>query len=163
MKSPARRFALAPPLATVALLVALLPVSPAAAKPPPEKSTAVIHGVTFSVVFPDDICGPRASTTTFTLRTQMIHVTERTDGSFNFQHTETGTYHVDFDDPSLPDEDSQFTDSIHHVRTPAGTDVINLAFHDFFGDIRIWERLHFTRVGERLVVEREILKVTGCP
>jgi hypothetical protein len=93
----------------------------------------------------------------------MLHVTETPDGTFNFQFTETGTYHVDFVDPALQDQNSQFTDSIHHVHTPGGTDVIHLAFHDFPTGIKIWELIHVTRVHGRIVVEREVQRVTGCP
>jgi hypothetical protein len=137
--------------------------TPAHAARPLEKPTLVIHGDTFSVFFPDDICGPRASTTTFTFRTQVLHGAERPDGTYNFHFTDTGTYHVDFVDPALQDQDSQFTETSHHVRTRGETEVLRGAFHDFPTGIRIWERFHATAVDGVIIVDREIVKVTGCP
>lgn len=112
--------------------------------------------------FPDDICGPRANTVTWTIRTQALHWTEQPDGTFNVQFTQTGTYHVNFDDPAIADQESQFTDAIHHVATPAGVEVFNETFHDFPTGIRIWVRIHATLVDGDLVVERVAERVTGC-
>jgi hypothetical protein len=46
---------------------------------------------------------------TTTIRTIADHLTQRGD-YFVIHFLETGTYHVDFDDPNLADQDSQFTD-----------------------------------------------------
>src|SRR4051794_8656510 len=87
-------------------LVALLAV-PARGAAPAERTTAVVvHGLTYSQYFPDDICGPRASTTTFTIRTRVVRSTEEQDGTFNVTFVDTGTYHVDFVDPAIADQDS---------------------------------------------------------
>ncbi len=85
------------------------------------------------------------------------------NGGFNFHFTETGTYHVDFVDPAVADQHSQFTGSTHHVRTSSGTDVISITWHDFPTGLRIWEQLHVTVVDEEVVVERSALRVIGCP
>ena len=60
--------------------------------------TTVVHDQTHTETFGDDICGPRANTTTFRVRTQVEHLTERADGTFNYAFMETGTYAVDFQD-----------------------------------------------------------------
>ena len=143
------------------LTVGLAPAAfgaPAAAK-----KTAVDHAFSFSLTAPDDICGPYPSDITFSVRTQMLHWTEEPDGRFNVQFTQTGTYHVDFADPSRADQDSQYTDSIHHVFTPGKVEVFNETFHDFPDGIKIWVRIHATVVDGRVVVERVVEKVTGCP
>lgn len=149
-------------LFVLAGLLALLAVSAHAAAPA-EKTTVVVHGLTYSVFFPDDVCGPRAGTTTFSVRTRVLHATEEQDGSFNAKFIDTGTYHVDFVDPAIADQDSQFTYSIHHAFTPGGVEVLTETFHDFPTGVRIWERFHATVVDGRIVIEREVFKVTGCP
>lgn len=136
--------------------------TPSGAAPAPDRGTSVLHGTTRTEFFPDDICGPRASTVTFNFRTTVLHWTEDAS-TFNVQFTETGTYHVDFVDPALEDQDSQFTLSIHHVLTPSGAEVFNSTWHDFPTGIKIWERVHATFVDGDLIVEREFQKVTGCP
>jgi len=65
------------------------------------------------------------------VRTRVLHATEEPDGSFNVTFVDTGTYHVDFVDPAIADQDSQFTDSIHHAITPGGVETLTEAFHDF--------------------------------
>jgi hypothetical protein len=157
--SKAARFASG---ALFVLLAAVAVAAPSLAAPPVDRGTAVLHGLTHTEYFPDDICGPRASTVTFTIRTQVLHWTED-DSTYNVQFTETGEYHVDFIDPALEDQNSQFTESVHHVLTPGGTEVFNLTFHDFPTGIKIWERIHATFANGELVVERELQKVTGCP
>ena len=127
-------------------------------------ATDVAHRFEFSLVAPDDICGPRASRITFTVRNQVLHWTEGPDGRFNVQFTQTGTYHVDFVDPVLVDQQSQYTDSIHHVFTRSQTEVFNETFHDFPDGLRIWQRTHVTVVSDgRVIIERVIVKVAGCP
>jgi hypothetical protein len=146
--------------ALTALVLAPVPAPVSAAT---TTSTVVIHGQTFTEFFPDDICGPRASYVTFTFRTEVTLITELADGSFTFQDMSTGTYHVDFLDPALADQDSQFAGPTHVTLAPSGTFVFSVAFHDFSTGLRIWQRLHLTVVDGRPVVDRDILKVTGCP
>jgi hypothetical protein len=138
-------------------------LAPAAFGAPAEKKTVVDHQVTFSLTAPDDICGPYPSEITFSVRTQTLHWTEEPDGRFNVQFTQTGTYHVDFVDPARTDQDSGYTDSIHHVFTPGQVEVFNETFHDFPDGIKIWVRIHATVVDGRLVVGRVVERVTGCP
>ncbi len=136
---------------------------PADAEPGAKATTAVSHRFTFSLFAPNDICGPNAAEITFSVRNQVLHATEEADGRFNVQYTQTGTYHVDFVDPALTDQSSQYTESVHHVLTPGNTEVFNLAFHDFPNGIRIWERIHVTMLGDgRLTVERVVFQFTGC-
>jgi hypothetical protein len=149
------------PIGALAALV--LSGAPMQASAKPTTSTVVVHGVTFTEFFPDDICGPRASTVTFTIRTDVRHLTERADGTFTFHFTSNGTYHVDFVDPALADQESQFTDAETFTLTPGGTQIVSVAFHDFPTGLKIWERHHLTVVDGKPVVERDILKVTGCP
>jgi hypothetical protein len=153
-------------VAGTVVLTGLLTValaSAAAGAPAPEKMTVVDHGVISSLAAPDDICGPYPSDITFSVRTQMLHWTEEPDGRFNVHLTQTGTYHVDFVDPARPDQDSQYTESIHHVLTPGKAEVFNETFHDFPDGIEIWVRIHATIVDGSLVVERVVDRVTGCP
>ena len=75
----------------------------------------------------------------------------------------TGTYHVDFLDPALADQDSQFAGPTHVTLAPSGTFVFSVAFHDFPTGLRIRQRNHLTVVDGSPVVDRDILKVTGCP
>lgn len=151
-------------LVVAALTASVLALIPSAhAAPPKPKTTVVDHGDTFTLSFPDDICGPRASTVTWTVRTQALHWDERPDGTFNTHWTQTGTYHVDFVDPALADQDSQYTDQIHHVLTRGETEVFSETFHDFPTGLKIWVRIHATIVRGRLLVEREVEKVSGCP
>lgn len=126
-------------------------------------STVTRQGFTFTLKAPDDICGPYPSTVTFHVRNEVLHWTERPDGTFNVQFSQTGTYSVDFDDPDRADQQSQYTESVHHVLTPGQGHVFNLAFHDFPDDIKIWERVHVTFVGDEMVVERVTFEAVGCP
>ena len=136
--------------------------TPAVAQPGASGSTQVDHGVVFTVVSPDDICGPNLAEITYVVRTQVLHWTEQGD-QFNVQFTQTGTYHVDFVDPAVPDQDAQYTEAIHHVFTPGETEVFAFAYHDFPDGIRIRQQTHVTVVDGNLIVERVIDKVTGCP
>jgi len=124
--------------------------------------TLVAHGETGSAYYGSDICGDRASWVTTALRTTVDHLTQRGD-TFAFHYTETGTYHVDFDDPSLADQDSQFTGS-STVAVTLGQDVVVAnTWHDFPTGLKIWERYHLTLVDGQPVIEKYVLKVTGCP
>jgi hypothetical protein len=147
----------------LAAMLAMLVVLPAQAGAQVATSTVVIHGLTASEFIPDDICGPRASFVEFTGRTNVTHATELEDGSRSFQFVDTGTYHVDFVDPALDDQESQYTEALHFTATPGGTVVYSLTFHDFPTGIRIYVKAHVTEVDGRLIVDRDITKVTGCP
>lgn len=149
--------------AAFAGLLTLGLTSTALGAPPAEKKTVVDHRFTFFLSAPDDICGPYPADITFSVRNQMLHWTEEPDGRFNVHFTQTGAYHVDFVDPAREDQDSQYTDSIHHVFTPGQVEVFSETFHDFPDGIKIWVRIHATVVDGRLVVEREVARVTGCP
>ncbi len=137
-----------PLLFAMAGLVALLAV-PTRAAAPAAKTAVVVHGLTYSMFFPDDICGPRAGTTTFTIRTQVLRATEDPEGTFNVTFVDTGTYHVDFVEPAIADQGSQFTHTAHHAFTPGEVEIFNLTFHDFPTGIKIWERVHATFVNEQ--------------
>jgi hypothetical protein len=124
--------------------------------------TFVSRGDTGIDYYSSDICGDRASWVTTSLRTTVDHLTER-DGSYAFHYLETGTYHVDFDDPTLADQDSQFTGSNTVVLTLGETVVVASTWHDFPTGLQIWERYHLTIVNGQPVIERYVLIVTGCP
>ena len=47
--------------------------------------------------------------------------------------------------------------------TPGDTFLVNNTFHDFFGDIKIWERYHLTILNGEAVVDRYYVNWTGCP
>ena len=126
-------------------------------------STVVTHGVTFTEFFPDDICGPRASTVTFTITVAQQQDVERADGSWSHRDVSVVTYQVDFVDPALSDFSGRQTEVNHYIFTPGDTFIATNTFHDFGGDLKIWQRLNFKVVNGEVVVDRGILKVTGCP
>ena len=148
-------------LAATALAALVLALLPSEAGAQATTSTAVLHGLTRSD-FNTDICG-RLATFTFTVRTQVIHLTEHEDGSLSFNFIDTGTYHVDYVDPALADQDSQWTEAVHVTLAPGETFVVSVAFNSREGGIRILERFHLTEVDGSPVVERAIQTVTGCP
>jgi hypothetical protein len=145
--------------ATAALAVLLLGGSPSRAA---TAFTLVSHGDTGTEYHGEDICGDRANWVTTTLRTTVDHLTQRGD-SYVFHFVETGTYHVDFVDPGLADQDSQFTGSNVVVLTPGQTFVLASTWHDFPTGLKIWESYHLTLVDGQAVIERYVLRVTGCP
>lgn len=114
------------------------------------------------VYFPDDICGTRAGWTEFVTTWHWAY-TELADGAFNFLYVETGTYHTDFDDPTIPPEDSQFTGAEHATATMGDTLVHTAQWHDFPGTITIHEQLLFVQVGDEIQLDRYVLRVDGCP
>jgi hypothetical protein len=58
----------------------------------------------------------------------------------------------------------QFTEVESVDLTRGETFIHTVSFHDFLGrDVRIFVRLHLTVVDGTPVVDRDILKVTGCP
>jgi hypothetical protein len=147
----------------VGVAVLVLGVVATAANAGASNNTVVIHGTTFTEFFPDDICGPRASNVTFTVQTAVTHFTESPDGTFNFVDVATLTYHVDFVDPALADQDSQQTQALHVALTPGGVNVVSFQLHDHPTGLRIWEHLVLTVVDGNVIVDRDILGVEGCP
>lgn len=129
----------------------------------PEVSTVVQHDVTFTASFPDDICGPRANTTTFTGTVDQVHYLARADGTFLYRDVAVVTYVADYDDPTLPDLSGRLTEVNHFVLTPGDTFNGTTTFHDFAGDLRIFVRVHVTEVKGSVVVNREFVSFTGCP
>jgi hypothetical protein len=121
-----------------------------------------VHREVSRIYWPDDICGPRAGWTEVVVTVQWKYI-ERPDGSFNFHFMETGTYHTDFDDPTIADYDSQFTLAEHGTVTPGGTAVVTSQWHDFPGSITIQERIVVVQVGDEVKVDRYVLYVDGCP
>ena len=126
--------------------------------------TTVDRGVVVTEHFPDDICGPRGSTTTFTHRVQQSHLTEHQDGSFTYHDVSVFTYTADYDDPALPDLTGSATEVNHYTLTPSESFHISTTYHDLVGDLKILERVNLTiRPDGTLVVDRAVLDVTGCP
>jgi hypothetical protein len=151
-------------MATVLLLagsIALI-AGPAAAGPV-QTFTVVDHGLSHTATFPDDICGPRASTTTFTAKASVTHLTARPDGTFQYHDVAPVTYVSDYEDPALPDLRGRLTEVNSFTFTPGGVFVAVTTYHDFFGNMRIFERVHITEVDGRLVVDRQLIDVSGCP
>lgn len=146
-------------LAIALSLVAPVPVS--AATPVSHGWGGARHEVS-SVYASDDICGPRAGWTQYVVTYQWKY-TERPDGSFNFSYVETGTYHSDFDDPTIPSYDSQFTGAEHGTITRGGTQIYTNQWHDFPGSITIYEQTLFVQVGDEVKLDRYQLRVDGCP
>lgn len=125
--------------------------------------TVVQHDVVFSEFFDGDICGEAANTTTFTRTMEQVQFFERPDGTFKYRDVAVVTYVSDYVDPALPDLTGRLTEVNQFVFTPGESFVGVTTFHDFFGSVRIFYRFHTTQHGEEIVVEREVLKVTGCP
>jgi hypothetical protein len=148
-------------LLVTALVALVLAVLPSQARAEATTSTVVLHGLTRSE-FNTDICG-RLATFSFTVRTQVIHLTEHEDGSFSFNFIDTGTYHVDYVDPALADQNAQWTEAVHVTLTTGGTFMVSVALNSREGGIRILERFHLTERDGRPIVEREIFNVIGCP
>jgi hypothetical protein len=140
------------------LLVAAVPAEAS------NNRTVVSHGFTHTEFFPDDACGPRASTVIFTAKMAQSKLVDRADGTFSFRDVAVVTYDVDFVDPALADYSGRLTEVNHFILTPHGNTFHALGtFHDFGGGLKIWQRLNFKVVNGEVVVDREIVKVTGCP
>ena len=146
----------------LAIATVLLVAAPAAAAGPVTQWRDFGHKEVSRVYYPDDICGPRAGWTDYVVSWH-FHLTEISEGVFNWVFGETGTYHVDFDDPSIPDLDSQFTEAQHGTVTKGGTETFTFQFHDFPGSIAIHEQYLFVRVGDEVKLDRYTLRVDGCP
>ena len=104
-------------LAALALLLATTAVASAAG--PIDQGRDARHKEVKVEVYGDDICGDRANATTYTV-TWRVHWVEFAD-SVHFSYTETGRYVTDFDDPSIMDYESQFTEASHFDMTPRPT------------------------------------------
>ena len=158
---PAAVLALAAGLVTVILLVTFTggPASAARVGFP----TVVAHDVTFTASWEDDICGLRANTTTYHRKTEQVQFFERSDGTFVYRDVAVVTYESDYVDPALPDLSGRLTEVNHFILTQGKVFIAVTTYHDFFGDIRIFYRLHVTEEDGEPVVVREVDKVTGCP
>ena len=145
-------------LAAVPLLVSALPAQASA------ESTVVTRGFTHTASFPDDICGPRASTVTWTYQLAQSQLVERADGTFSYRDVSIATYVVDFVDPALVDYAGRGVEVNHFILTPGDNSfIVTNTFHDFGGDLKIWERRSLKVVGDVVLVDRFLLKATGCP
>ncbi len=141
------------------MTLASAPAQAAGAKPSIERT--IVHKEVTTEEFADDICGDRANTTTFT--TTWRYIVKSTGDSLLVVFGETGRYQTDFDDPSIDDYASQFTEAGHFNISPSGTVVYTSQFHDFPGTIEIHERIVFVESSGSVRVDRYDLTVTGCP
>jgi hypothetical protein len=146
----------------LALAASVLATGSVAAASPVGHARTGAHREVSTEYHPDDICGPRAGWTT-TVVTFHWQYTELPGGRFNFSFVETGTYHTDFDDPSIPSYDSQFTGAQHGTVTRGGTEIYTSQWHDFPGSITIHEQVLFVQVGDEVKLDRDELRVEGCP
>ena len=145
----------------VALSWLLLAAGPVAAGGPVTHTRDSAQKETYSLYFPDDICGPRAGWTHFTL-TRTFHVTDLGD-SVHVTAIDTGRYSTDFDDPAVADYESQFTEAMHFSLTRGGATTFSYQFHDYPGDITIRGHTVFVEVDGLVKVDRESFVVDGCP
>jgi hypothetical protein len=148
--------------AAFALVLSVGPVGPVAAASPVLHAGSSVHREVELVYYPDDICGPRSGWSEVVTTVQWKY-TERPDGTFNNVYVETGTYHTDFDDSTIPSYDSQFTGAQHATITRGGTQISTFEWHDFPGSITIREHVTFVQVRDEVRVDRDDLHVDGCP
>jgi hypothetical protein len=148
-------------LALLTLALFLASALPAAADS--DNRTVVSRGFTHTESFPEDICGPRATTVTFTETMSQSQYVERADGSWSYRDVAKVTYEIDFVDPALSDYSGRLTEVNHYILTPGDTFIVTNTYQDFGGDLKIWERLNIKEVDGEVLVERAIVKVTGCP
>ena len=151
-----------PAALVLALAASALVAAPVAARSPVVTFRDSGHMEVARVYYDDDICGPRSGWTDYVVSWH-AQLTEISDGVFNWVYGETGTYHTDFDDPSIPDYDSQFTEAQHGTMTMGNTGIFTVQFHDFPGTITIHEQYLFVRVGDQIKLDRYTLRVDGCP
>jgi hypothetical protein len=140
-------------------MFASAPVQAAGSKPSIDRT--IVHKEVKVEAFPDDICGDRANTTTIT--TTWRFIVKDSGNGLSVVFGETGRYVTEFDDPSIEDYASQFTEAGHFAITPGGTVVYSSQFHDFPGTIDIHERVVFVESHGTVKVDRYDLTVTGCP
>lgn len=144
-------------------LLAVAGAPPATAGPAASNPTVVVHGYTHTEFFPDDICGDRASVVTFTSTVSQSRFAERADGSWSYRDVSPVSYEVNFVDPALTDYAGRLTEVNNFIFTPGETFIITNTYHDFGGDLKIWERTNFKLVNDEVIVDRFLIKVTGCP
>jgi hypothetical protein len=147
---------------TTAVALSVLLAAPASAGSPVHHDSGSAKKEVSRVYFDDDICGPRANWTEFVVTWHWAY-TERPNGSFNFMYIETGTYHSDFDDPTIPSVDGRFTGAEHATATAGDTFVHTVQWHDFLDGITIHEQLLFVQVGDEIRLDRHLIRVDGCP
>lgn len=150
-------------IATTLLAVPMFLVAGATSAAAAPSPTVVIHNEQETVVFGDDVCGPRANTTVFTRKIEQSRFDQRADGTFQFREVAVVTYESDYVDPAIPDASGRLTEVNHFAFTPGGVFVGTTTFHDFFGDVKIVLSVHITEVKGQIVVERSVERVTGCP
>ena len=144
-----------------ALLAACVTATPASAA---DNRTVVAFGFSHTETFDDDICGPRASTVTFTATMAQSQFVPRPDGTFSFRDVAVVTESVDFVDSALTDYTGRLVEVNHFILTPGeNTFVVSNTFHDFGGDLKIFERTNLKVVQGEVVVDRFLLDVIGCP
>ncbi|WP_062298940.1 hypothetical protein [Demequina maris] len=116
--------------------------APAAA----DNGTEVVHGYVFSEDYEDDACSTEPNTTTYTVKT--FHETFRPlgDDAWNYHYLAVVTYATDYVNPAMEDVTGRLTENITYRLTPGGVFEHTLTFHDFYGDVKIHERGHFTIV-----------------
>lgn len=150
-------------LLTVPLITASVLV-PSIANAATGSTTTVNHRQTETVQYPDDICGARSNTTTYTRTVEVEHFNERANGTWTYHFTDVVTYLSDFDDPTIADETGRLTEVGTFVLVSGDNFTQTLTFHDHLGkEIRIYERAHLTIVRGLPVIDRFVSGFTGCP
>lgn len=135
----------------------------AAAEPGSSNPTVVVRGYTHTETFPDDICGDRASVVTFTSTVHQSRLVQRADGSWSYRDVSPVTYTVDFVDPDLEDYAGRLTEVNNYRFTPGETFIVTNTYSDIGGDLKIWERTNVKVVAGNVLVDRFLIKATGCP
>lgn len=166
-----RRRAILAVLATL-LTTLVLPLSVAAGGPV-ERIVEREHKAVSIQVVTDDVCGDVGGSLglrsgTFTLvETGHFRITVFED-RLHVHDLVTGTYSMDFDDPTIPDVSGyRWTSTLSFVMNERGSTVFTHNQHESVpghpDGIRVWFRTHVTWTDDIPVVEREFFKVTGCP
>ena len=155
---PIRRFAVT---AAALMLSSLAAVPVAAAADSVDHVRDGRHHEIRTVYYPDDICGPRSGWTTYDV-TWQVRITDFGD-TYHVSYVETGTYETDFDNPTIDDYSSQFTEAAQVSLTKGGVAVTTNMFHDFPGSIMIRTRLVLVEKDGTVLVDRDVFDVSGCP
>ena len=74
-----------------------------------------------------------------------------------------GSYDVNFVDPDLTDYSGRLTEVNNLILTPGETFIITNTYHDFGGDLKSWERTNVKVVNDEVILDRFLIKATGCP
>ncbi|WP_062462605.1 hypothetical protein [Demequina soli] len=125
-----------------ALGLALAWAAPAAAG----NGTEVQHGYVFSEYYEDDACSTEPNVTTYTVKTFHETFRPRADGSWTYHYLAVVTYATDYVSPAMEDVTGRLTEDVMYLLTPGQTFVHTGTFKDFYGDVKIHERGHFTLV-----------------